>query len=241
MTKEEIRQQIWRLMEAKGVVRFPGAAGRIPNFIGAELAARQLQKSPVWQKARVIKSNPDSPQRAVRNLALKEGKIVYMAVPRLRSPRCFIELHPAKIKANLYHASSIKGAFKYGNPMLPQEVKGIELVVCGSVAVNAQGARVGKGGGYSDLEYALLTEMGKISPRTPIVTTVHPLQIFNFSMQMKVHDIPVDYIITPEKLITTHTSFPRPPGVCWDLLDERKLESIPILKILKPQSRMEST
>ena len=86
MDKGEIRQQIWRLMEEKGVVRFPGAVGRIPNFVGAELAARLLRQSPIWQKARVIKSNPDSPQRAVRNLALKEGKIVYMAVPRLRSP-----------------------------------------------------------------------------------------------------------------------------------------------------------
>jgi len=221
-------------MEEKGVVRFPGAEGRIPNFTGAELAARFLQQSPFWQKAKVIKSNPDSPQRAVRSLALMEGKIVYMAVPRLKSPRCFIELDPEKIRASPYHASSIKGAFRYGKPVLPQEVKEIELMVCGSVAVNKEGARVGKGGGYSDLEYALLTEAGKISPRTPIVTTIHHLQMVDFSMEMKVHDIPVDYIITPEELIPTNTHFPRPPGVYWDLLDESKMESIPILRIMKP-------
>lgn len=234
MNKEEIRQQIWRLMQEKGVVRFPGAVGRIPNFVGAEHAARLLQQSPVWQKAKVIKSNPDSPQRAVRSLALMEGKIIYMAVPRLKSPRCFIELDPEKIRASPHHVSSIKGAFRYGKPVLPQEVKEIELMVCGSVAVNNEGARVGKGGGYSDLEYALLTEAGKISPRTPIVTTIHHLQMVGFSMEMKVHDIPVDYIITPEELIPTHTHLPRPPGVCWDLLDERKMESIPILRIMKP-------
>ena len=234
MDKGEIRQQIWRLMEEKGVVRFPGAVGRIPNFVGAELAARLLRQSPIWHKAKVIKSNPDSPQRAVRNLALKEGKIVYMAVPRLRSPRCFIELDPEKIKVSPSLASSIKGAFRYGKPVLPEQLKEIELMVCGSVAVNAQGARVGKGGGYSDLEYALLTEAGKITPHTPIVTTVHPLQVVGFSMDMKVHDIPVDYIVTPEELIPTHTPFPRPPGVCWNLLDHKWMESVPILKILKP-------
>jgi len=53
-------------------------------------------------------------------------------------------------------------------------------------------------------------------------------------MKMKVHDIPVDYIITPEELIPTHTPFPRPAGICWDLLDEGRMKSIPILKILKP-------
>jgi len=38
----------------------------------------------------------------------------------------------------------------------------IDLVVCGSVAVNAQGVRVGKGGGFSDLELALLvTRVGQ--------------------------------------------------------------------------------
>ena len=38
----------------------------------------------------------------------------------------------------------------------------LDLVVCGSVAVNADGARVGKGAGYSDLELALLTEAGLV-------------------------------------------------------------------------------
>ena len=55
-------------------------------------------------------------------------------------------------------------------------------MVCGSVAVNAQRARVGKGAGYSDPEYALLTETGKITSRTPIVTAGHLLQIVGFSI-----------------------------------------------------------
>ena len=39
---------------------------------------------PTWHAARVIKGNPDKAQRPVRRQALAEGKVVYMAVPRLK-------------------------------------------------------------------------------------------------------------------------------------------------------------
>ena len=39
----------------------------------------------------------------------------------------------------------------------------MDLVVCGSVAVNRSGVRLGKGGGYADLELALLVEPGLVS------------------------------------------------------------------------------
>lgn len=51
------------------------------------------------------------------------------------------------------------------------------MVVCGSVAVNRRGTRLGKGAGYSDIEVALLQEAGLIGPSTVIMTTVHPPQV----------------------------------------------------------------
>ena len=38
-SKQAIRERIWSLFTERGVARFPGAVGRIPNFIGAEAAA----------------------------------------------------------------------------------------------------------------------------------------------------------------------------------------------------------
>jgi len=153
-----------------------------------------------------------------------------MAVPRLRSDKPFIELDPWKIKGSAYVASSIKGAAKFGRPVNLEEVRKIDLIVCGSVAVNRQGARVGKGGGYSDLEFALLTEEKKIGRNTPIITSVHPLQIVNESILMTEHDIPLNAIVTPNEVIEIASPPARPRGIYWGMLPPDKIDAIPVLK-----------
>ena len=98
------------------------------------------------------------------------------------------------------------------------------------VAVNRNGARVGKGGGYSDLEFALLTEDKKIGRNTPIVTSVHPLQIVNQQIPMTQHDIPLSAIVTPNEIIEIKSALPRPKGIYWDMLPLEKIEAIPVLQ-----------
>jgi 5-formyltetrahydrofolate cyclo-ligase len=228
-TKDEIREMIWSRLQEKRVARFPGAEGRIPNFTGAEACARLISETPYWKNAKALKTNPDSPQRAIRQKALEEGKIIYMAVPRLHSDKPFIELDPKKLKCSAYVASSIKGAAKYGRPVNLEEVRKIDLIVCGSVAVNGRGNRVGKGGGYSDLEFALLTEERKIDRNTPIVTSVHPLQIVNEQIPMTEHDIPLSAIVTPSEIIEIESALPRPKGIYWEMLAPEKIAAIPVL------------
>ena len=229
-TKDAIREEIWELLQKNKVARFPGAEGRIPNFIGAEACARILSETTFWKKAAMLKVNPDSPQRAIRQKALEAGKILYMAVPKLHSEKPFIELDPKKIKCSAYVASSIKGAAKYGRPVTLNEVRKIDLIICGSVAVNRKGARVGKGGGYSDLEFALLTEEKKIAHETPIVTSVHPLQMVKEELEMTEHDIPLTAIVTPQEVINIKPAFPRPTGIYWNILPQEKIDEIPVLK-----------
>ena len=144
--------------------------------------------------------------------------------------KCFVELDPARLGKNSYKASSIKGAFEFGRQVGLDEMKPVDLIVCGSVAVRRDGARVGKGGGYSDLEYGLGREAGKITARTPIITSVHPIQIVDEEIELKPHDIPLDFIITPDEIIECHTRLARPRGIYWKYLESEKIDAIPVLK-----------
>jgi len=234
LEKSRIRKLIWTILEEKKISRFPKPIfGRIPNFIGSEQAAERLASTEIFRRANVIFANPDSPQRKVREISLVEGKTIIMATPRLR--KGFIILDPRKIpSAFIKKASTIRGAFKFGRLVDDLSGYSIDLKLLGSVAVWKDGARVGKGGGYSDLEYAILRENGWISEITPLVTTVHDLQLYK-EIPMCEHDVPIDYIITPSKIIKTELKYKKPKGIYWDILTQEKLSSIPLLQRLWKQ------
>lgn len=218
-SKQEVRERIWELLERERAARFPGARGRIPNFRGAEQAAARLAGLPEWQAARVIKANPDSPQLPVRRRARKDGKTLYMAVPRLTTEKPFVEVRGDP---------TIKRALSEGAPRGLDELEPVELVVCGTVAVNRKGVRIGKGGGFSDLEFALLAERGLVGDDTTIVTTVHELQLLDEDLAETEHDFRVDVIVTPDSVLRTRRRR-RPPGILWDHLDAEKRAAIPVL------------
>jgi 5-formyltetrahydrofolate cyclo-ligase len=229
--KQAVRERVWALLERERAARFPGAAGRVPNFAGAEAAAERLASLPEWRAARVVKANPDAPQLPVRARALADGKLVYMAVPRLTAARPFIVLDPRRMDLPPRRAASIGGAARVGRSAGVDELRPVELVVCGSVAVNRQGARVGKGGGYSDLEFALLAQAGLVGRDTVLATTVHPLQLVPRALPETAHDFRLDLIVAVNQVIRCRRGH-RPPGILWDHLDQAKIASIPNLAAL---------
>jgi 5-formyltetrahydrofolate cyclo-ligase len=232
--KQAVSERVWALLERERVARFPGATGRIPNFAGAPAAAARLASLPSWRAARVVKSNPDAPQLPVRARALADGKLLYMAVPRLVDERPFILLDPARLEVPPRRAASIAGSARAGRRIAVAELQPVDLVVCGSVAVNRQGARVGKGGGFSDLEFALLVEAGLVGPETVVATTVHPLQVLEEALPETEHDFRLDLIVAGEEVIACRRTR-RPQGILWEHLDAAKIAAIPALATRAPR------
>ena len=222
--KQEVRERIWQTLKDEGAARFPGARGRIPNFPGAERAAERLASVPEWEAAEVVKSNPDSPQLPVRRRARHDGKTLYMAVPRLTEDNPFVRVAGDP---------TIKKALAEGDPAAVEELGHVDLVVCGTVAVNRSGVRIGKGGGYSDLELGLLIEAGLVDDDTTIVTTVHPLQLVDEELPETEHDFRVDVIVTSDEVVRTGARH-RSPGIIWDHLDDDTIEAIPVLAARRP-------
>jgi 5-formyltetrahydrofolate cyclo-ligase len=230
-SKDEVRREVWRAMDEEGVARFPGAEGRIPNFAGAKAAAQRLSRHAAWIEAETIKANPDSPQTHARRLALEQGKLLVMAVPRLRDQHPFRLLDPRRLSGEKRRdAATIKGALRHGTVIDLDQVPPLDLVLTGSVGVNLKGARLGKGGGFSDLEYGLLTEAGRIDRRTLIATTVHPIQILRENLLMTEHDIPLNLIATPRAVIEVDGAYRRPAGILWDHLQPPQIHEIPVLE-----------
>lgn len=235
--KRDLRWERWLALREAGAARFPGAIGRIPNFTGAEAAAERLAGERAWKRARVVGCNPDLAQRPVRARALREGKVVCVTTPRLEGAPPFLRLDPERLEPeDLWRASSIQGSLELGEPAAPEDLPPLGLVVIGSVAAARDGARLGKGGGFADLEYALLLEAGKVHARTPVATTVHAGQVVRAgTIPMAAHDLPVDLVVTPERVLRCPRAHRRPRGLLWEALDAERLSAIPLLAARAPE------
>jgi 5-formyltetrahydrofolate cyclo-ligase len=208
--------------------------GRIPNVRDADAAAARLADTPEWRAAKIVKVNPDAPQRGVRFRALQQGKTLMMPTPRLREG--FLVVDPSRLALNrLYAASSIRGAFELGTPVALDELPNIDLLVFGSVAVSQQGDRVGKGEGYAELEFAVLRTLGRVPADVVIATTVHDEQVVG-AIPREPFDVTLDLICTPSRTIRVRRRGQRPPGVLWDLLPQERRAEMPILEDLYRRS-----
>ncbi|KAB1260731.1 Methenyltetrahydrofolate synthase domain-containing protein [Camelus dromedarius] len=185
VSKQDIREQIWDYMESQNLADFPRPVHH------------RIPNFKAFKMARTIKVNPDAPQKNARFFVLD-------------------------------------GVRNYSAPVGLDSRVLVDLVVVGSVAVSEKGAhlvlhfrdahslhcllgwRIGKGEGYADLEYAMMVSMGAVGPGTPVVTIVHDCQVVNIpETLLEDHDLTVDYILTPTRVITTGCERPKPTGITW--------------------------
>jgi len=193
ITKDDIRQRIWERLERENIAAFPRPCfGRIPNFVGNDVATMHLLELPEFRAARCVFSAPDHALKMARDLVLERGKVLAVATPHMRS---FLEIHPRGKPIS----TTIKGLFKHGVPL----VTPVDLIIQGSVAVDRQGNRLGKGKGYGDKEIAYLKERGLARPGIKVVTIVHEAQVVDdLSRLVDENDVLVDYILTPDGVIS---------------------------------------
>lgn len=226
--KSDARKHVWDTLEREGLARFPFPPhGRIANFAGAREAAQRLFTIAVFASARRLKVNPDSPQLHVRLEALRRGISLYVPTPRLRAG--FHLLDPDAIPPEAYReAASLSGMNKWSRAVALEEMQ-VDAIVTGCSAVTVGGKRCGKGEGYSDIEYAILRELGHA--RVPVATTVHEVQIVE-DFPLDANDLPLDYIVTPTRVLEVREPPPAPDRIHWEMLSADDLDAMPILKEL---------
>ncbi|MGQ9722499.1 MAG: 5-formyltetrahydrofolate cyclo-ligase [Candidatus Jordarchaeum sp.] len=187
-SKMELRDYVWNLIIKKKVAAFPYPPhGRIPNFVGAVEASKQIRKLDEYRKAECIFSPPDGVLIPLRRLVLADGKILAYSTPHMKS---FKMMKPGT-RANV----TIRDLIRSGELL----TRRVDIAVVGSVAVDLKGNRIGKGSGYGDKELAYLKDR---NPNILSGTLVHSLQVFeDFSQLAQEHDIPVDFVLTEKEII----------------------------------------
>ena len=229
----------------------------MPNFRYCEVAAENLSGLDCFKRARVVKINPSLAQEPVRYLTLAYNKVLLTPTSSMGSfstsvsyhrqhlfaflvdSALFYKLDPKFLRRNqLQWAATKTGAAELGTVLQLQALKQIhvDLIIVASVVVNPiTGARIGKGKGYDDLEYAIMSQMGCVTDQTIVITTCHESQLINDipNHAMEAHDLPVDIIVTPKRYIYTKRLFSRPTRIYWDKLDPDMMVGIPVLQELK--------
>ena len=229
-TKAAARGAVWDRLQDQRLAAFPFPPhGRIPNFKGAALAAKRLFEIPAFRDAKRIKVNPDAAQRPVRAEALRRGITVYVPTPRLAGG--FMKLDPARISPqDIPAATTISKCRRFAEEVALTELPQLDAIVCGSVAVTGAGFRCGKGEGYSDMEFAILAELGHAP--VPVATTVHDVQLVG-TFPQAANDLPLSHIVTPTRSLAVAQPPVPPKGIDWARLSPADLEAMPVLAELK--------
>ncbi|XP_068941709.1 methenyltetrahydrofolate synthase domain-containing protein isoform X2 [Petaurus breviceps papuanus] len=240
VSKQEIREKIWDYMEAQNIADFPRPVHhRIPNFKGSYEACQNIRQLKAYSRIQEVKVDPDKPLEGVRLIVLQGRKTLLVPTPRLRTGLFNrIVPPPGATKEILRKCATSQGVKNYSVPIGLDSRVLVDLIVVGSVAVSEKGWRIGKGEGYADMEYAMMVSMGAVREETPVVTIVHDCQVIDIPEELLGdHDLTVDCILTPSRVIVTSCTRPKPRGIIWSMITEEMMERIPILKNLHFQEK----
>lgn len=236
-TKRSLRVQTWKkLQENKFGVGFNAIFNRIPGFVDSDKAGALLAETEEFKNAKDIKVLIDRALSVAKLQTLLAGKNLYL--PSTRDSKALylkVDVPADATEEQKTEILNIQNLEKHRIEISLENKIELDMVIIGSVVVSRDGYRIGRGNGFNDLDIGLLMEIGSITDKTVIATLVHDSQVVdNLPTNLfQKYDSPVDLIITPTEVIRVAKRLPRPTGIFWELLSERRLKMIPVLQVLK--------
>jgi 5-formyltetrahydrofolate cyclo-ligase len=231
-TVQDHRERIWGVLQQVGRPdsRFHwDFSSFIADFDGSDRATARILDLPAWQQAARVFITPDNSTELLRREAIRAGKDLLVTTYGIR--RGFLALDPASVPAeDVSYAATLDGLDRYARPVTLAELAGGEplpLLVTGGSAISINGIRFGKGHGYFDLEWAMLSEIGLTDASSEIVDIVHDAQVVHEVLSGEAHDVPVDWIITPDAAVRVPGVAREPGRVLWDLIPGSEHEFLP--------------
>lgn len=127
--------------------------------------------------------NVDRSQEPVKYQVVSKKKILYVPAAR-DSSALFAKINVPEDadETVLKKVFRINTLTEFGSDIEASTDMKLDMLVIGSVAVSKDGYRIGRGNGYVDLDFGILVQLGVVTDKTIIVTTVHDLQVFIFNI-----------------------------------------------------------
>lgn len=246
--KAAVRARVWTALRSVALPdsRFHYDFSRfIADFDGSRAACDRLLALPCFQADSTTSTTstscvfiaPDNCLEYLRQRALAAGLTVLMTTYGIR--RGFWLLDPADMAdpALFAYAATLDGMEKMGRPVsLRRMVElglDVRVMVTGTGAINTRGVRFGKGHGFFDLEWALLSAVGIVGPDTTTAAVVHDCQVLDEELVADEYDTVCDLVATPSRLIEADVAGKPTCGILWDRLEAGMLDDIPPLQELR--------
>lgn len=207
----------------------------IADFEGSDAATARVIELDGWRWAERVFITPDNSTELLRREAMRAGKTLLVTTYGIR--RGFLQLDPRDVPAEeVSYAATLDGLDRYARPVTLGELRNgapLRMLVTGGSAVSRNGVRFGKGHGYFDLEWAMLSEIGLTDACSEVVDVVHDRQYVDDDLEGEAHDVRVDWIVTPTRTLRVEGE-PRPRGrVFWDMLPGTEHETLPPIEELR--------
>lgn len=239
---ETAREEVWRTLRtiATPDSRFHwDFSAFIPDFPGSVRCAERVRDLDAYRRSELVFVTPDNSTEALRAQMITDGRPFLMTTYGIQ--RGFLHLEPGEVPPeDRRYAATLDGMDRYAHPVTLADIAAlptIGLLVTGGSAVSTGGVRFGKGHGFFDLEWALLSEIGAVSADVEIADVVHECQVVDGELAAEPHDVPVDWIVTPDRVIRVEGVDRAPGTVYWDLLGDGELADVP--PVLELRARAE--
>ena len=215
-----------RLMRTRGVVRYQSAL---------RTARRRRARATLARAADQLLNAQSWPTELLRRAAIEDGKTQLVTTYGIR--RGFYELRAEWVPpGQAAYAATLDGLDRLGRPVTLAKLRGgrpLALLITGGSAVSRNGVRFGKGHGYFDIEWGMLSEIGLTDAATQVVDIVHDCQYVDEVLQGELHDVAVDWVITATRTIAVPDPQRAPGKVHWDLLPGTEHEHLPPIEELR--------
>ena len=203
----------------------------IPDFEGSPKCVEAICQMPEYRRADTIVAMPDNNLEGFRCQALADGKTLLVFTYGML--RGVVALDGVQIRPeDRTRAATLDGMEHFATKLSFSQLRStgpIDLLVTGAAAVSREGVHFGKGHGYLDLEWGLLSQMGLVNQETPVIAAVHECQVVDEQVPYAAHDVTVDIIVTPSEVVRCRP-LPKPAGLVWDRMPREFAATRPYIK-----------